>query len=141
MMSPHDGDPEDGEAEPNEAKRRMALVVDSDSESAQVIMGFLRDLGFEVTAVQSGVAAVIAARNTPPVVILLAAQLSDVTSAELVIWLRSNPALVRVPIVALHSSGETDADLMAAGFNARLRKPTTASKVAQALERACASPA
>jgi CheY-like chemotaxis protein len=118
------------------SQERSALVVESDEDSSYTICSYLKDLGYSVTAVASGVAAVIAARSSPPVVIFLAMQLTDVTGAELLTWLRSNPTLVSVPIIALHSFGEDAPDLKAAGFNARLWKPTSAAKIAEALQKA-----
>lgn len=120
------------------AKTSDALVVESDRGSSEAIRGYLIDLGYNVTSVSSGVAAVIAARKSSPAVIFLAIQLTDVTGAELVTWLRSNPALAAVPIIALHSLGEDAPDIKTAGFNARLWKPTSATKVAEALQKAYA---
>lgn len=118
-------------------ENRTALVVDSDDGSSTVVCGCLSELGFSVTAVASGVGAVIAARNSAPAVIFLAVQLRDVTGAELVTWLRANPTLARVPIVAMPSLGEDAPHLKASGFNARLKKPTSATNVAQAIREAC----
>jgi CheY-like chemotaxis protein len=127
--------PIDGKA--GSSDEPAALVVESDKDSCHAICSYLKGLGYDVTAVASGVAAVIAARSNPPVVILLAMQLTDVTGAELLTWLRSNPALASVPIIALHSLGEDAPDLGTAGFNARLWKPTSAAKIAEALQKAC----
>lgn len=114
----------------------MALVVGSDPDSSRALCGYLADLGLHVTAVRSGVGAVIAARNKVPSVIFVDVQLADATGAELVTWLRANPALARVPVVALHSLGEDGPNLKTAGFNACLRKPTSSAKVAEVLKGA-----
>lgn len=114
-----------------------ALVVEIDTGSYRAICAYLSDMGFSVTVASSGVEAVVEARNNAPSVIFLAVQLPDVTGAELLEWLRANPALRKVPIVAMHSSSEDIPDLSPSGFNARLKKPTTATKIAQAIQDAC----
>lgn len=119
-------------------ERRSALVVESDTRSACVVCQSLEDLGFGVKTVASGVEAVIAARQNPPAVIFLAIQLRDVAGADLAMWLRANPTLVTVPIVAMHSSEEDTPDLGSGVFNARLRKPTSPEKVAEVVRDACA---
>ena len=114
-----------------------ALVVETDTGSSSVICAYLSDMGFSVTVASSGVEAVVKARNDAPTVIFLAVQLPDVTGAELLEWLRANPALQKVPIVAMHSLSEDTPDLSPGGFNAHLKKPTTAPKIAQAIQDAC----
>lgn len=121
---------------PGAGEGPAALVVGSDRDSSLALCGYLADLGFHVTAVMSGVGAVIAARNKVPSVIFVDVQLADVTGAELVTWLRANPALAKVPVVALHSLGEDGPNLKTAGFNACLRKPTSSAKVAEVLKGA-----
>jgi CheY-like chemotaxis protein len=117
---------------------RFALVVESDASSASVVCQSLKDLGFGVMAVASGVDAVIAARQNPPAVIFLAIQLRDVSGVDLATWLRANPTLVAVPIVAMHSSEEDTPDLRPGVFNASLRKPTSPAKVAEVVRETCA---
>lgn len=114
-----------------------ALVVDADNGSSSAVCGHLTDMGYTVRLIATGVGAVIAARQSVPQVIFVAMQLRDVTGAELVEWLRANPKLLAVPIVAMHSLSEDAPDISAKGFNACLKKPTTALKIVQAIQDAC----
>lgn len=121
------------------AKKRSALVVETDASSASVVCLSLENLGFCVKAVESGVDAVIAARQDPPSVIFLAIQLRDVAGVVLAMWLRANPTLLDVPIVAMHSSEEDTPDLRTGVFNGHLRKPTSPAKVAEVVRETCSS--
>ena len=60
-----------------------------------------KTFGFSVNAVDSGVAAVTTARQTKPDVVLFDLQLRDVSGHDLVNWLRANPALHDVPLIAI----------------------------------------
>lgn len=113
-----------------------ALVVESNVDGSSAICRHLSSLGYSVTAVASGVDAVVAARKSPPAIIFLAVQLRDATAAELVTWLRSNAMLLTVPIVVMHFSDEDAPELKAGGFSARLRKPVSIMKVVQAIKDA-----
>jgi CheY-like chemotaxis protein len=111
-------------------------VAESDADSADILRSHLNNLGFNVTMVSCGVDAVISARQHIPMIIFLAAQLRDVAGTDLILWLRANPTLSSVPIVAMHAVGEDAPPLSARGFNACLRKPTTGPKIAQAIREA-----
>lgn len=114
-----------------------ALIVESDANSAGVICGSLENLGFNVKRVATGVEAVIAARQVPPTLIFLSVQLGDVAGDELVTWLRANPSLTTVPIIAIHSSAEDEPDLRDGIFQAHLRMPTSAEKVDEIVRDIC----
>lgn len=81
--------------------KRQALVVEADSGTREICRAALEGLGFSVNAVDSGVAAVTTARQTKPDVVLFDLQLRDVSGHDLVNWLRANPALHDVPLIAI----------------------------------------
>ena len=81
--------------------------------------------GFVVEAVDSGIAAVVAAREERPDVIFVDLQLRDVPGREAIEWLRSNPALRSTPIVILTTKAEDEASLAAIRPDASLRKPVS----------------
>jgi CheY-like chemotaxis protein len=58
--------------------------------------------------VDSGIAAVVAARESPPDLVLVDVQLRDVPGREAIVWLRSNPALQSTPIIVLATNAEDD---------------------------------
>jgi CheY-like chemotaxis protein len=117
---------------------RRALVIESDPDTRTLCVDRLERLGFEVAEVESGVEAVRAARRETPDLILLELELRDVPGPELVRWLRSNPALARVPIVAMDSSLPRRAlpNALGSGVSAVLRKPLSGLRVDDAVARA-----
>lgn len=108
--------------------RRRALVVASDAAARGACRSALEAL-WEVEVVDSGVAAVIAARRNVPALIFMDLQLRDVPGGEAVAWLRSNPELGGVPIVLIAGGAEDDADIAAIHPDALLRRPVSRGAV------------
>ena len=109
--------------------RRRALVVEADPATLQLCRAVLESSGFVVDAVDSGIAAVVAAREGLPDLILMDLQLRDVPGREAIGWLRSNPALRSTPIVVLTANAEEEADLVATRPGASLRKPVSPAAI------------
>jgi CheY-like chemotaxis protein len=93
---------------PSEPPKRRVLIVEEDPAALLVCRQVVEKAGFVVEAVDSGIAAVIAARNERPEFIFVAPQLRDVPGREAMAWLRANPALSAVPIVALAKPATPD---------------------------------
>jgi len=113
---------------PVDGMRGRALVVATDI-AAQGACRSALESGWDVEVVDSGVAAVIAARRSPPTVIFMDLQLRDVPGGEAVEWLRSNPALGGVPIVLIAGGAEDNAEIAAIHPEALLRKPVSRGAV------------
>ena len=88
---------------------RRALVVGADPVTLRFCRDALKSSGFAVDAVDSGIAAVVAAREDLPDLIFVDVQLRDVPGREAIRWLRSNPALQSTPIIVLTTKAEDDA--------------------------------
>ena len=88
---------------------RRALVVGADPATLRFCRDALESAGFAVHAVDTGIAAVVAAREELPDLILLDIQLRDVPGREAIKWLRSIAALRSTPIVVLTAEAEDDA--------------------------------
>ena len=86
-----------------------ALVVGADPVTLRFCRDALKCSGFAVDAVDSGIAAVVAAREDLPDLIFVDVQLRDVPGREAIRWLRSNPALQSTPIIVLTTNAEDDA--------------------------------
>jgi len=118
-------------------RNRRALIVDTDSVSARLCRETLERIGFVIDYVDSGVAAVVAARGRVPDLILMDSQLRDVSASETIGWLRSNQALAGVPIVVL---GIADGSRLPAK-NARaivgIGKPLSAAAIERAVRDLC----
>ena len=108
--------------------RRRALVAASDAGARDACQAALGS-DWEVVVVDSGVAAVIAARQDAPGMIFVDLQLRDVPGGQAVAWLRSNPELDRVPIVLIAGGVEDDAEIVDIHPTALLRKPVSRGAV------------
>jgi CheY-like chemotaxis protein len=130
---------ENGAKQPGEAKQplpatfsdlkrsgRRALIVEGDPATARLCRDVLESSGFVVDAVDSGIAAVVAARDRLPELIVMDLQLRDVPGHEAIAWLRSNPALRLTPIILLSTAATDGTDVVAARPGASLRKPVSA---------------
>ena len=114
-----------------------ALIVESDAGARNLCRGILESSGFGVDAVESGIAAVVAARRHTPDLILIAPQLTDVPGREAMIWLRANPALRDTPVVVMATREETEnGDFQS---SAVLRKPLRPSAIRRTIHDIFAS--
>src|ERR1700730_10195794 len=108
---------------------RRALVVGADSETLQLCRDALESSGLVADAVDSGIAAVVAARASPPDLVLVDVQLRDVPGCEAIGWLRSNPSLQSTPIIVLTTNGEDDVVSAFARPYASLPKPVSPAAI------------
>jgi DNA-binding response OmpR family regulator len=88
-----------------------ALLATSDCVTRAFCEQTLSAAGLSVVVVRDGVAAVIAAREAAPEVILLDFQLRDAPGREAAGWLRANPALLSTPIIMLNTASDDDAPI------------------------------
>lgn len=120
----------------NAGFRRRALVVASDLVAQGACRSALEDT-WDVVVADSGVSALIAARQSTPAVIFIDLQLRDVPGGEAVEWLRSNPGLGTVPIILIAGGTEDNAGIAEIHPEALLRKPLSrgaVERVAKGLE-------
>lgn len=105
---------------------RQALVVEADTGTREICRAALECLGFSVNAVDTGVAAVSAAREKTPDVVVFDTQLRDVGGTELLEWFRGNPALHGVPMIAISALAEhVGTDSIPNGVAGLVRKPVS----------------
>ena len=89
---------------------RRALLAVVDPVMRRVCREALDSAGFAVAnAIESGAAAMTAAREEHPEIILLSQQLSDVPALEAVKWLRSNAESAATPIIILGGNAAANA--------------------------------
>ena len=115
--------PEAGER--HEATSLRVLVVDDNVDAADTLTTFLEMIGVQTRAVYDGPAAVPAALEFRPDVVLLDIGLPGMSGYEVARALRAEPALARAVLVALTGWGAEDdrRKAMAAGFDQHLTKP------------------
>jgi CheY-like chemotaxis protein len=111
---------------------RRALVVAADSLTHRVCRAALESSGLAVEGVESGMEALMSARELPPDLIVVDQQLRDVSGNEAIGWLRANAALRVTPIIVLTTGTDGDALAAAAPF-ATLRKPLSPLAIRRAI--------
>jgi len=123
------------------------LVADDDRVVVELLSLGLAARGFKVMVAADGMQAIMAARRTPPEVVLLDVMMPGGTGFDVLKRLRSNAATAGIPVVAMSAS--TDPALpqkvQEIGANAFLLKPALLDEVAatllQVLEKASAAAA
>jgi PAS domain S-box-containing protein len=116
---------ESAQGEAVKVPSRRILVVDDNVESAKTLARLLRMMGHEVRTVHDGMAALEAAQDGWPQVVLLDIGLPGLDGLEVARRLRQDPGLQDTLLVAMTGYGQ-DEDRhhsQEAGFNAHLVKP------------------
>ncbi len=122
------------DANPSGSALRI-LVVDDNIDSAMSFSMLLMALGHEVRTAHDGLAAVEAALEYPPEVVLLDIGLPGLDGYEVAKRIRLAPALQNVMLIALTGYGQdSDRQLaLQAGFNHHLVKPARLEQIQQIL--------
>lgn len=106
---------------------RRILVIEDQEDNRRIVRDLLVNAGYEVIEAVSGDGGVAAAASERPDLILMDIQLPGLDGYEATRRIRENPALRRIPIVAVTSyalSGD-DAKALKAGCDAYLSKPVS----------------
>jgi CheY-like chemotaxis protein len=114
------------------------LIVDNDRRSADEVARMLNASGYSQTRVAySGHAALAAATDFQPGVVLLELDLTDLDCYDLAQWLRERAQSEDLRLIAMTSSREHTAREQArvAGFERYLLKPVTSLDLSHLLER------
>jgi DNA-binding response OmpR family regulator len=113
------------------------LVADDDRVAVEFLSLGLAARGFAVTVAADGMQVIMAARRTPPEVILLDVMMPGGTGFDVVKRLRSNAATAGIPVVAMSASTDPalPQKLQDVGVNAFLLKPVGLDEVAATLRR------
>jgi two-component system cell cycle response regulator DivK len=104
---------------------RRILSVEDQEDNRQIVRDLLTATDYEVVEARNGKEAIIAASEEPPDLILMDIQLPIMSGYNATRCIKSNPALRRIPIIAVTSyalSGE-DAHARAAGCDDVVAKP------------------
>jgi two-component system, cell cycle response regulator len=126
-------DPRQRETAGARESHQHALVAAVEPAPLRLFRSVLTDLGFEIEVVDSGIGAVMAARERCPDLILVDMQLRDVPGREAVEWLRSNPALKSTPVIILAATGEDKADAPSIPPDMLLRRPVSPVAIRRAI--------
>jgi CheY-like chemotaxis protein/two-component sensor histidine kinase len=117
-------------------ERRRVLVVDDNVDAARTLEALLRELGHDVEVAHDGRAALAAARERRPEVVLLDLSMPGMDGIEVARALRRQPGFADVRFAAVTGLGQ-EADrrrTSEAGFDAHLVKPLSPEDLRRVLE-------
>lgn len=103
----------------------LILIVEDNEKNRRLLRKVLQVSGYRVAEVETGRDAVVAAREQGPDLILLDYQLPDIDGIEVFRLIRADPAIRRMPIVAVTASAmpEDQKRMREAGFDGFETKP------------------
>ena len=104
---------------------RRILVVEDQEDNRQIVRDLLTATDYKIIEARNGKEAIMAASEEPPDLILMDIQLPIMSGYDATRCIKANPALRRIPIIAVTSyalSGE-DAHARAAGCDDVVAKP------------------
>ena len=112
-------------------KRPLALVVTPDAQIRKYCRDSILAAGLGIEVTESGVTALNLARSLLPDMILLDVELYDVHGLEVVTWLKSDPLLRHIPIIAFSAFAGDKHDPRAGnnGVRVMLSKPIRAKEL------------
>jgi PAS domain S-box-containing protein len=118
---------------PASIEKRVALVVDADDQSADLIRGLLEAEGFAVQRAASTAAALEAAPRQEIHLIAVALELADTDGWEFLLQLRNLTRLAQVPVVIVANEEQSNLALLG-GAAAMLQKPISRAQLKASLD-------
>ena len=119
------------------------LVAEDNELNQQVALELLRETGAQVDLAHNGAEALQMARNRPYDLVFMDMQMPVMDGLEATRRLRAEPALARLPVVAMTANAmEADRQrCLDAGMSDHLAKPVVPERLWEVLQRWCAAPA
>jgi CheY-like chemotaxis protein len=117
-------------------KRRILAVEDNDL-SRELICDWLETEGYDVISAANLEDAFAAVQSQPPDAILLDVQLGADDGLTLASWIRQQPTLCHIPVIAVtaHAMVTEQERIFLVGCNAYVPKPVDLKLLSQQLER------
>ena len=109
---------------------KRVLVVEDQEDNRQILRDLLASAGYEMIEAHDGAGALIAARTQSPDLILMDIQLPEVSGLEVTKWLKDDPELKAIPVVAVTAfamKGDEER-IRQGGCEAYLSKPISVGK-------------
>ena len=122
---------------------RHILVVEDNDLSRELLCDWLESEGYQVTSASALDQAFDAIKKLPPDAVLLDVQLGDQDGLSMASWMRRQPALSHIPIIAVtaHAMVTEQESIFQAGCNACVPKPIDFKVLTQQLQQWLAVPA
>ena len=115
----------------------LILIVEDNEKNRKLVRKVLERLGYRTGEVETGEEAVEAARKLSPDLVLMDYQLPGIDGIEAFRRIRADPAIRRMPIVAVTASAmpEDTARMKAAGFDGFETKPINVKNLMATIEK------
>ena len=115
----------------------LILIVEDNEKNRKLVRKVLERLGYRTTEVETGEEAVEAARKLSPDLVLMDYQLPGIDGIEAFKRIRADPAIRRMPIVAVTASAmpEDTARMKEAGFDGFETKPINVKNLMATIEK------
>ena len=116
-------------------------VVEDNPDNRLLVYTILED-EYEVSEFETGKEAIAGLADDAPDLVLLDISLPEMDGTEVLAWIRQQPALSELPVIALtaHAMAGDREKYLAAGFNEYVTKPIVDEAVLLEAIRRCLSP-
>jgi CheY-like chemotaxis protein len=117
--------------------KHKILVVEDNLLNSELLCDWLETEGHEVSSVENLSAAMRSVQEQAPDAVLLDVQLGDEDGLELAAWMRKQPGLCSIPVIAVtaHALVAEQSSFLQAGCNACVSKPLNFKVLREELER------
>jgi CheY-like chemotaxis protein len=117
--------------------RHAILVVEDNALNRELLCDWLETEGYEVSSAETLSSAIASVQQLPPDAVLLDVQLGDDDGLSLAAWMRKQPKLCHIPVIAVtaHALVTEQHSFLQAGCNACVSKPISFKVLREELER------
>jgi len=116
---------------------KTVLIVEDNELNMKLFHDLLEAHGYDTVGTQSGIKAIELARTHHPDLILMDIQLPEVSGLEVTKWIKDDPELHRIPVVAVTAfamKGDEER-IRQGGCEAYLSKPISIAKFMETIRR------
>jgi two-component system cell cycle response regulator DivK len=102
---------------------RIAIIEDN-ADNRMLLEALLSDL-YEIDEYEDGIVGLAGVQRSPPALVLLDISLPRMTGSEVVAYIRKDPNIMAIPVIALtaHAMPDDRDTFLAQGFDAYVSKP------------------
>jgi two-component system sensor histidine kinase/response regulator len=111
--------------------------VEDNPLNRELLCDWLETEGYEVLSAETLSSAIASMQQLPPDAVLLDVQLGDDDGLSLATWIRKQPKLGRIPVIAVtaHALATEQHSFLLAGCNACVSKPINFNMLREELDR------
>ena len=116
---------------------KKILIVEDNEKNMKLVRDILRHQGYETLEAVNGLDGVRLAEQQQPDLVLMDIQLPDIDGIEALRRIRAEPALDRVPVIAVSASVMPDDQqkIISSGFDAFITKPINLKQFVETVQR------